>query len=175
MLTTSAVEKMKDHQFSLVLPSIGGVGSNVNLKQSIADYTTPMNPQYALDRRFKWQVGLSELSYSNTVYTISSTGNTITLLAPGCWWGIHALLWTHHCKRVLESSGFCYPVQQRHNCNHNCCKHSHCGFFSHRRVPNAFLRPRNHENDFETQERRLRNSREQRIRHIENTWSSNQR
>ena len=63
MLTTSAVEKLKDHQFSLVLPSIGGVGTNVNLKQSIADYTTPMNPQYALDRRFKWQVGLSELSY----------------------------------------------------------------------------------------------------------------
>ena len=83
MLTTSAVEKLKDHQFSLVLPSIGGVGTNVNLKESIADYTTPMNPHYALDRRFKWQVGLSELSYANTVYTISTTGNTITLLAPG--------------------------------------------------------------------------------------------
>ena len=82
MLTTSAVEKLKDHQFSPVLPRIGGVRSNVNLKRSIADYTTPMNPQYALDRRFKWQVGLSELSYSNTVYTISSTGNVITLLAP---------------------------------------------------------------------------------------------
>ena len=82
MLTTTALQKTKDHQFSLVLPSIGGVGSNINLKQSIADYTTPMNPQYALDPRFKWQVGLSELSYSNTIYTISSAGNAITLLAP---------------------------------------------------------------------------------------------
>ena len=73
MLTTSAVEKLKDHQFSLVLPSIGGVGSNANSNASISDYTTPMNPHYALDRRFKWQVGLSELAYSNTVYTVSSS------------------------------------------------------------------------------------------------------
>ena len=75
MLTTSAVEKLKHHQFPLVLPSNGN-------KQSISDYTTPMNPQYALDPGFKWQVGLSGLSYWNTISTMSTAGNTFTLLAP---------------------------------------------------------------------------------------------
>jgi hypothetical protein len=77
---SSALEVVHDHAFNVILPSIGGVDSDAD-DSSISQFTTLQRQPIALSPSFKWQVGLVELAYVNTIYTITDKKNVITLLS----------------------------------------------------------------------------------------------
>jgi hypothetical protein len=62
------------------LPAIGGLEENAE-STNISEYVTLQQQPIALSNSFKWQVGLIELMYVNSVYTVSSTQNNMSLLS----------------------------------------------------------------------------------------------
>ena len=63
----SMLDRPRDAPFPVVLPGTS------------SDYLTVFRPPYILDDRYKWQVGLVEFSYSNTVFAIRAGKNMLTL------------------------------------------------------------------------------------------------
>ena len=75
----SAVPVTRSAQFPVTLPALGSNSTGL----LDADYTTILQNAVALDPTYDWQVGLAELQYPNTVFTISTGNNVVTLYYAG--------------------------------------------------------------------------------------------